>query len=112
MKHLWIVGLFLFTALAGLGCTSGDQTLLFECEQNTGEACNKIGKKREGEEAVKFFRRACELENTNGCVNLAEQIAAKDPDGAKRALKYACDRGNTNACAKFAELTVKDAAQK
>lgn len=86
------------------GCTGNDQTLAFECEQNTGEACNKLGKKREGDEAVKLFRRACELENTNGCVNLAAKVQDKDREEALRVLKYACDRGNTDGCVKYAEL--------
>lgn len=97
---LLMMGMMAFAA-----CTDGDKTLVFECEQNTGEACNKIGKKREGEEAVKFFRRACELENTNGCVNLAERIKGKERSEALRVLKYACDRGNTDGCVKFAELS-------
>jgi TPR repeat protein len=91
--------------LALAACTDGDKTLVFECEQNTGEACNKVGKKREGAEAIKFFKRACDLENTNGCVNLAERIKGSDRAEALRVLKYACDRGNTDACVKFAELS-------
>lgn len=86
-------------------CTQGEQTLLFECnEQNQGEACNKLGKARTGEEALKFFRRGCKLENTNSCVSLAE--ATPDKQEALTVLKYSCDRGNTRACAKFAELSV------
>lgn len=97
----------LSTALALLlfSCTSGEQTLKFECEQNTGEACNKLGKARQGQEAIQFFRRACELENTNGCVNLAEKVQGTDRPEALRVLKYACDRGNTTGCSRFAELT-------
>ena len=99
MIHLFIVFLFL------TACTSGEQTLLFECnEQNQGEACNKLGKARSGEEALKFFRRGCDLENTNACVSLAE--ATSDRGEALRVLKYSCDRGNTRACAKFAEMSV------
>jgi TPR repeat protein len=102
--------LIFLSALLAAGCTDGDKTLLFECEQNTGEACNKVGKKREGAEAVKYFRRACELENTNGCVNLAERIKGSERAEALRVLKYACDRGNTDGCVKFAELSQAGAA--
>lgn len=95
----------LFTLLLLTACTSGEQTLLFECEQqNTGEACNKLGKNRDGAEAVKYFRRACELENTNGCVNLAAKVQGQDREEALRVLKYACDRGNSDGCVKYAEL--------
>ncbi|RZA08878.1 MAG: sel1 repeat family protein [Proteobacteria bacterium] len=95
-----LMAAFLFAS----ACTDGDKTILFECEQNTGEACNKIGKKREGAEAIKFFRRACDLDNTNGCVNLGERIKLSDRPEALRVLKKACDRGNTDGCVKFAEL--------
>jgi len=101
--------IFIAALLSFAACTDGDKTLAFECEQNTGEACNKIGKKREGEEAVKYFRRACELENTNGCVNLAGLISGRDRPEALRVLKYACDRGNTDGCVKFAELSATPA---
>lgn len=98
--------IFVLTAFFALAaCTDGDKTLIFECEQNTGEACNKVGKKREGEEAIKFFQRACDLENTNGCVNLAEKVKGTDRARALKALRYACDRGNTDGCVKFAELS-------
>ncbi len=86
-------------------CTSNEKVLLFECnEQNQGEACNKLGKAREGEEALKFFRRGCELENTNSCVSLAEKTPNQEE--ALKVLKYSCDRGNSTACVKFAEKTV------
>ena len=101
MKAIIFCAFFLLSA-----CTQGEQTLLFECnEQNQGEACNKLGKARSGEEALKFFRQGCKLENTNSCVSLAE--ATSDKQEALRVLKYACDRGNTRACAKFAELSVQ-----
>lgn len=99
---LLVSALFLFSLSA---CTQGEQTLLFECnEQNQGEACNKLGKTRTGEEALKFFRQGCKLENTNSCVSLAE--ATPDRQEAMQVLKSSCDRGNTRACAKFAELSV------
>lgn len=105
---------FLLTALLFLiACTSGDKVLLFECEeQRQGEACNKLGKAREGAEAQRYFEKGCALENTNSCVNLAALIEKTNPAEAGRVLKLACDRGNTNACAKFAEFTVKQAAPK
>lgn len=94
-----------FILLSATACTQGEQTLLFECnEQNQGEACNKLGKARTGEEALKFFRQGCKLENTNSCVSLAE--ATPDKKEALTVLKTSCDRGNTRACAKFAELSV------
>lgn len=89
-------------------CTAGEKTLIFECEeQNTGEACNKLGKAREGAEALKYFKRACELENTNGCVNLGDKLKVSDRAEALRVLKFACDRGNTTGCVKFSELAVQ-----
>lgn len=100
MKLLLALALLFLSA-----CTQGEQTLLFECnEQNQGEACNKLGKARTGEEALKFFRQGCKLENTNSCVSLAE--ATSDKQEALNVLKYSCDRGNTRACAKFAELSI------
>jgi TPR repeat protein len=88
-----------------VSCTSGEQTLLFECEQqNAGEACNKLGKARQGEEALRFFRRGCELENSNSCVSLAEKIKDSDRPEALRVLKLSCDWGNARACANFSEL--------
>jgi TPR repeat protein len=99
--------LFLLSALL-VACTSGEQTLVFECEQqNQGEACNKLGKAREGEAAVAYYKKGCDLENTNSCVSLAEAIKAKDVEGALKALKFACDKGNTTACAKRAALLVE-----
>ncbi len=98
-----ILSTLLFLLL--LSCTSNEKVLLFECnEQNQGGACNKLGKAREGEEALKFFRRGCELENTNSCVSLAEKTSNQEE--ALRVLKYSCDRGNSTACVKFAEKTV------
>lgn len=98
----------LFLLLFLVSCTSGEQTLRFECEQqNAGEACNKLGKAREGEAAISYFRRGCDLENTNSCVNLAQQIQDSNRAEALRVLKYACDRGNTNGCARFAQLSVQ-----
>lgn len=100
--RILLTALFLLSLSA---CTQGEQTLLFECnEQNQGEACNKLGKARQGEEALKFFRQGCKLENTNSCVSLAEATA--DKQEALTVLKFSCDRGNTRACAKFAELSV------
>lgn len=105
MLYLFLPLLLLFS------CTSGEQTLRFECEdQNVGEACNKLGKAREGEEAMRYFKRGCELENTNSCVNLADKIQGSDRAEALRVLKFACDKGNTNACASFAELAASGAS--
>ncbi len=99
---IWVVGfLFLFS------CTASEDVVLLECQQNVGEACNKLGKNRTGKEAVSFFRRACDLGNTNGCVNLAEQIYKEDLTEARRVLKFSCDKGNTSACARFAELALE-----
>jgi TPR repeat protein len=101
MRAIFLSGFLLLTA-----CTQGEQTLLFECnEQNQGEACNKLGKARSEEEALQFFRKGCKLENTNSCVSLAD--ATSDKQEALTVLKYACDRGNTRACAKFAALSVQ-----
>lgn len=98
---------YVFVLFILAGCTQGEQTLLFECnEQNQGEACNKLGKARTGEEALKFFRQGCKLENTNSCVSLADNTP--DKEEALRVLKFSCDRGNTRACAKFAELSVQE----
>lgn len=100
MKTLFMASFF--WALLGLGCTSNEKTLLFECnEQHQGEACNKLGKARNGEEALRFFRKGCDLENTNSCVSLAEKTS--DKAEALRVLKYACDQENTHACALYAE---------
>lgn len=85
-------------------CTNDGAAVTRECEQGVGEACNKLGKDSSGAEAERFFRKACDLGNTNGCVNLAGLVRERDPGAAKQALHYACDRGNTNACAKLAEL--------
>lgn len=100
MKYLLAAAMVLLPA-----CTQGEKTLLFECnEQNQGEACNKLGKARTGEEALKFFRQGCKLENTNSCVSLAS--ATPDKEEALTVLKYSCGRGNHLACAKAAELSV------
>lgn len=99
MRWSWIA-----LSFALLACTAGEQAKLEECEKGIGEACNQLGKSREGEAALKFYRRACSLANTNGCVNLADRVSASNPNEAKRALEYACERGNTSGCAKLAEL--------
>ena len=74
-----------------------------------GEACNKLGKNRQGSEAIVFFRRGCELENTNSCISLAENIRSENRQEALRVLKYSCDRGNTRACVLFAEMSLDKA---
>ena len=100
--------LLVIPALAA--CTSGEKTMLFECnDQNVGEACNKLGKARTGEEALAFFRKGCQLENTNSCVNLAENT--RDEGEAERSLKLACDKGNTTGCTKLAERLAKKAVK-
>lgn len=102
---------FLFLMLTA--CTSGEKTLIFECEeQRQGEACNKLGKAREGAEAQRYFEKGCGLGNTNSCVSLAAVLANTNPQEAVRVLKQACDKGNMHACTKYAELTVKSAQPK
>jgi TPR repeat protein len=97
--------ILLFTALllaCLAACTSDGKTELFECEQqHQGEACNKLGKAREGAEALRYFRKGCDLGNTNSCVSLAEHTT--DRNEALTVLKSSCDKGNTTACAKYAE---------
>ncbi len=82
-------------------CTFGpdEKTLRFECEdQNAGEACLKLGKLRQGEEALRYFRMGCEKQATTACVALAE--ATTDKAEAERVLKQACEWKNPDACAK------------
>lgn len=96
---------FSFLFLFLLSCTAGRDAQVEECRKGIGEACNQLGKSLDGLDALTQFRRACDLGNTNGCVNLAERT--NNADEAKRVLKFSCDKGNTNACAKYAELLVK-----
>lgn len=77
-----------------LSCTASQDAIEAECKQGIGEACNKIGN----------HKRACDLGNTNGCVNLAETIKKTDFDEARRVLKFSCDKGNSTACVKLTEL--------
>lgn len=90
-----------------LACNSASETRIADCKAGVGEACNQMGRATSGADADAYFRRACDLSNTNGCVNLAIKIKTKNPTEAKRVLKYACDRGNTDACVKYAEILVE-----
>ena len=89
-----------------VSCTANEQTLLFECEQqNSGEACYKLGKAKSGPDALLFFHKGCELGSTNGCVSAVEVSGAADQEETKRVLKIGCEKGNPTACGKFKELT-------
>jgi hypothetical protein len=83
------------------GCTKGadEGTLRFECEdQFQGAACLKLGERREGEEALKYFRLGCEKQSTKSCIVLAERTS--DKEEAQRVLKQACAWKSEEACAK------------
>jgi hypothetical protein len=106
MKKAWLLFLLVFVS----ACKSRFLNNEEECAKGMGEACNQMGKElldQEKKRALTFFRKACDLANTNGCVNLAINIQAQDPEGARRALSYACNRGNTNACTKLAESLIR-----
>lgn len=86
-----------------MACTSGDKTLLFECnEQNQGEACFKLGEARKGEEALGFYKRGCQMENVNSCAKLVE--LGVDKELALLRLKAGCEKGNAKACEKGGKL--------
>ncbi len=82
----------------------GDEKMMqFECEkQNSGEACNKLGLKRKGEEALRYFRLGCEKQSTVACLSLAERTS--DKAEALRVLKQACDWKSSTACGKAEAL--------
>lgn len=99
MREIFIGG-FLVVSLAS--CTFGgdEKTMIFECEQqNAGEACLKLGKRRAGDEAVKYFRMGCEKQSTTACLALAEMTP--DKSEANRVLKQACEWKNPTACGKL-----------
>jgi|GEM_PF-5651539 len=83
----------------------GDEKMMqFECEkQNAGEACNKLGLKRKGEEALRYFRLGCEKQSTVACLSLAERTENKDE--ALKVLKQACEWKNSTACIKANKIT-------
>jgi len=98
-------GIIVFLSMAG--CTGNSNTLLKECDQGIGEACNKLGQELQDNDmkkAEQYYKKACDLSNTNGCVRYAELIKIKNFEEARRVLRYSCDRGNSTACVKFAEL--------
>lgn len=78
----------------------GDEKMMqFECEkQNSGEACNKLGLKRKGEEALRYFRLGCEKQSTVACLSLAERTENKEE--ALKVLRQACEWKNSTACIK------------
>jgi len=99
-SFLFIAGSILCAAF--FGCTRGgdESMMVFECEkQNSGEACNKLGMKKEGEEALRYFRLGCEKQSSVACISLAERTP--DKAEASRVLKLACDWKNTAACDKM-----------
>jgi hypothetical protein len=97
------------------------------CAYDVGPACTRVARGmrgvREGVyDAAKVystFRRACELGDAEGCVEL-ERLAARgvgikaDPEGARRELQRRCDAGLGVACSSLAELSERttDAAGK
>ncbi len=86
-------------------CTTGadEKTLRFECEdQFQGEACWKLGKAREGEDALKYFRMGCEKQSTKACLSVSEH--SPDKEEAKKALQQACGWKSPEACAKLKEV--------
>jgi hypothetical protein len=85
------------------------------CSYGVGAACTRAARRlRDGVyDAAKLyasFRRACELGDAEGCVEL-ERLAARgvgikaDPEGARRELLRRCDAGLGSACSALAELT-------
>lgn len=93
--------ILLLSFLGLAGCTFGgdEKTMIFECEQqNAGEACHKLGKRRTGEEALRYFRMGCEKQATTACLSLA--AATPDKAEAEKVLKQACEWKNPEACAK------------
>ncbi len=105
MSHTFLVTLGLVFLLL-TGCMSGgdEKILKFECEeQNSGEHCNKLGLKRDGEEALRYFRMGCEKQSTVSCISLAERTS--DPAEALRVLKQACQWKNPTACSKAEALS-------
>ncbi len=108
-----VFGVIYFIALSA--CTANQEALLSECKQGIGEACNKLGQAVEGEnkkDAELYYQKACNLQNTNGCVRLADMVKNTDFDKAYGVLKISCDRGNTAACVKQAELLQERASKK
>ena len=91
-----------FTILASCNKGGDEKILHFECEEQfQGEACFKLGAKREGDEALRFFRMGCEKQSSKSCIALAE----KTPDQAEasKALKKACEWKNQVACSKLGQ---------
>lgn len=81
------------------------------CSSGSGGACNSLGVvigesgqfEIEQGRVVRLYQRACELEDANGCFNLAAAFRAGEgvERSASEALKYfrrACDRGMNKAC--------------
>jgi len=81
------------------------------CSSGSGGACNSLGVvigesgqfEIEQGRVVRLYRRACELEDADGCFNLAAAFRAGEgvERSASEALKYfrrACDRGMNKAC--------------
>jgi TPR repeat protein len=92
-KKIYLLFLLFFN------CSNGEQ-LQTDCKNGIGEACNQLGKSLSPPADIEFFRKACNLGNTNGCVNLSEKV---DFPEAQRVLKFSCEKGNTRACTKLAE---------
>ncbi|MFO0616673.1 MAG: tetratricopeptide repeat protein [Polyangiaceae bacterium] len=69
-----------------------------------------VGVARDTRAAATFYRRACDLENTRGCTNLAILEAATHPgDGAVAArsratLETSCDASDRLACAALGRM--------
>ncbi len=112
--HKFLISSLLGTllALSMFACVRGndEKMMQFECEkQNSGEACNKLGLKRKGQEALMYFRMGCEKQSTVSCLSLAERTP--DPAEAARVLGKACEWKNTAACGKAEELAKVQAAK-
>lgn len=84
-----------------MGCDKGgdEKILKFECEdQFQGEACFKLGKLRNGDEALNYYRIGCEKQSTNACLAVAENTPNKEE--AAKVLQRACEWKSEAACAK------------
>lgn len=85
------------------------------CAYGFGEACTRAvrhlrGGSFDADRVATLARRACELEDPDGCVELDRLLARglgvrADPEGARADLTRRCDGGLASACGALAELS-------